>query len=511
MGANSFGTFQAAFAVYGLVNQLFNPTPSDTDKILGAIDRLGQMVAKDFEQLGDLLKQQIHLVIQNEDTLEMANRLAMSSTASDKLARFIRGRDPADLRDADTWSDQSIQFFLNLPLPGPVPTASRTDPFFMPAVVKAGTIRILVITVQDPDYRSVDSNQITNISNLLQGMIDRLKTEIDNAHTVSAQTHLAHSTPPRVIYDGYNHQEHGITLKFFSAAGATDPGNPNDPRAALARTQAQSHRNSGVSAEQAFVGVPQFEALVQSWQRKNTLAPPMQRVSGVGTSDAPASTFKSATGEVYLAWKGADNDSGIYWSTTRNLVPTLTSPTISWTQQQRVPGVGTSAGPALTCFRGTVYLAWKGAGNDAGIWWSQCGDGITWSPQQPVPLARTSSAPALVATTGANLLALEGRGKFKPDLLVEEHRWQDMDTAECWARSGRNCRYRHGQLSGGSRIRRYRVPGLESSRERYQDLVVPMYRRKDLGAPTTDPSGLDKSRAGASGKRTGRTRTRLER
>jgi hypothetical protein len=98
LAANSYGTFQAAFAVYGLVNQLFNPTPSDTDRILSAIDQLSQTVAKDVEKLGDLIKQQIQLVIQNEDTLEMTNRLAMASTASDKLARFIRTREAADLR-----------------------------------------------------------------------------------------------------------------------------------------------------------------------------------------------------------------------------------------------------------------------------------------------------------------------------------------------------------------------------------------------------------------------------
>src|SRR4051794_33412500 len=78
LAANASGTLGAAFAAYGLLNQVFNPTPSDTEKLLAAIDQLRQIIDSDFVKLGDLIKQQIQLVIQNEDTLELTNRLAMA-------------------------------------------------------------------------------------------------------------------------------------------------------------------------------------------------------------------------------------------------------------------------------------------------------------------------------------------------------------------------------------------------------------------------------------------------
>ncbi len=262
LAANSVqvGTFFYAI-ISGLVSE------SDTDKILGAIDQLQQTLDADFAQLGDLIKQQIQLVIENEDALALAQALAHTNTAADKLARFLRTRSASDLEDADTESDLGVQFFLALPDPTPdaPQVASRIDPFFLPGMAKAGVIRMLVIIEQDPGYRAIpdDVNQIQQMMALLRGMIDYVKTTVDQAHTVELKAHEIHTAhDPTIIYDGYYHEERLQPLEFFSAHGVRDL---DDPKATKAHDEAEHARQQGVLAELAFMGVPGFETLLNQW------------------------------------------------------------------------------------------------------------------------------------------------------------------------------------------------------------------------------------------------------
>jgi hypothetical protein len=259
-------------------------TESDTDKLLDAINQLQQTLDNDFAALGDLIKQQIQLVIQNEDTLALAQALAHSRTGSDKLARFFRTNDALDLEAGDTESDLGIQFFLSLPDPQADPTvASRVDPFFMPAAVKAGTIRILVLIKEDPGFRSIpeDVAQINNIIQLIQGMVDRVKRTVDAAHTVELKTTALHTAHGQVIiYHGYAHEEHGLTLEFFATGGARDF---DDPRVAKAEGKADAARQAGVDAELEFMGIPQIEHILAQWAQLVARPHPQPGVVGVGT------------------------------------------------------------------------------------------------------------------------------------------------------------------------------------------------------------------------------------
>jgi hypothetical protein len=91
---------------------------------------------------------------------------------------------------------------------------------------------------------------------------------------------------------------------------------------------------------------------------------------------------------MFMAWKGQSNDPGIYYSTYDGS---------SWSVQQRVEGVGTSAGPSLTVFNGNMFMAWKGQSNDPGIYYSTY-DGSSWSVQQRVEGVGTSAGPSLTET-----------------------------------------------------------------------------------------------------------------
>ncbi|MER7653781.1 hypothetical protein ACH4MD_42445, partial [Streptomyces rimosus] len=43
-----------------------------------------------------------------------------------------------------------------------------------------------------------------------------------------------------------------------------------------------------------------------------------------------------------------------------------------------------------------LYMAWRGALGDTGLWWSQTRNGTTWTPQQQVLGATSMERPALV-------------------------------------------------------------------------------------------------------------------
>jgi hypothetical protein len=117
---------------------------------------------------------------------------------------------------------------------------------------------------------------------------------------------------------------------------------------------------------------------------------PQAKIQNVGTSFRPAlaayNFFDSFTRNslIHMAWKGIDNDQGIYFIK------------FDGNPQQLVPGVGTSVGPSLAAYNGLLYMAWKGIDGDQGIYFATF-DGQNWAPQQNVTGVGTSVGPALLA------------------------------------------------------------------------------------------------------------------
>lgn len=273
--------------IYGFGAQLISSlvSESDKDQILDAVASLEQKMDDDFSALGALIDQQIKLVLENEDSIALASAMAHTGTAMDKLTRYLRVGDPADLESADTESDLGIQFFLALPETASDPSqASQTQPFFIPGITKAGTVRVLVLMANDGVVRRIasDVQQIKAIIALADGMIGSVSAAVDSAHTVVLKTteipnaEAADEDPltpgtdrraaggaPEVIYDGYDHEERGQVLGFYSADGARTF---NDPRVTRAKAAADAGRKQGVAEELAFLGIPQIESLVGKWQ-----------------------------------------------------------------------------------------------------------------------------------------------------------------------------------------------------------------------------------------------------
>jgi hypothetical protein len=131
-----------------------------------------------------------------------------------------------------------------------------------------------------------------------------------------------------------------------------------------------------------------------------------EQVPNVATSAGPAWVVNGS--KTLLAWKGEGNDPGIYWSTTSALKPNANSNQYDWAPQQKVPNVGTSAGPALANLKGVVYMAWKGEGADTRIFLSKLDSNGAWTPQQIVAGIGTSEGPALAVTSNTLYLAWKG-------------------------------------------------------------------------------------------------------
>jgi len=257
----------AAQIVEGIIQLV---SGSDTDAILSAIHNLQTQLQIDVVQLGNLILQQAQILKQEIDLQAMATALSHSDAASSDLANFLRTKTQDDLSLANNESTVGVGFFLN---------QEQTPPnvFFMPGLVKAGTIRLLVTVTQDSNFltsRPDEADQIRQMTLLLKSMIDLIRQKVDTAHVVTEKSHLVHTSPnPRTIIDGYSHQEadtdsNGFNvfreLQFFPCQGL--PVDPLDPAAQKALAQAQDARAKGVADELAFMGIPQLQAVLQSWR-----------------------------------------------------------------------------------------------------------------------------------------------------------------------------------------------------------------------------------------------------
>lgn len=103
------------------------------------------------------------------------------------------------------------------------------------------------------------------------------------------------------------------------------------------------------------------------WQAQQVAAFTDSAVDGnilvaFGTSHGPAAIDRGD--QLAMAWKGIPGDSGIWFASFRDN---------EWSGQIQIPNVGTSDTPCITVLNGRVYVAWKGANDDARIYYSWLG------------------------------------------------------------------------------------------------------------------------------------------
>lgn len=139
-------------------------------------------------------------------------------------------------------------------------------------------------------------------------------------------------------------------------------------------------------------------------------------VPNIGTSATPAST--SFNNCLYSIWKGADTDSGIYFSSM--------NAGNRWSKQLKIPNIGSSTSPALTVLNNYLYIVWKGAASDFSIYFTKMDKFEKCSSQTKIPNIGSSSAPSVTALNGDLYAAWKG---VNSDTAIY---FSKMNTSEIW-------------------------------------------------------------------------------
>lgn len=275
--ANFSGIVSSAMGIYSFISGLNQPSNAE---ILNAIEKLQQTLDNDFTQLGDLIVQQTQVVVDTVNRDAMAGALASSDVATDRILAFLSSHDHDALETAITESIAGVQFFLELGLSSPADLL-----FFLPGLVKAGTIRIFVIASEPKATREpgpVILGSLSSMVALLSTMISSIQATVSAAHTVNTKSHTVKCTVlPQVVtasepefgepyrnvtvVDGYFHEERGVVLEFFDAQRGNPPCEQPSPFERGALAAAEQARTQGIYDELSFIGVPGFEQILQSW------------------------------------------------------------------------------------------------------------------------------------------------------------------------------------------------------------------------------------------------------
>jgi hypothetical protein len=254
--------------LFGTIINLFRP--SDTDRILQAINDLRQDLDRDFRQLGDLIQQQTQIVVDTVNRDAMALALSRSDVAMDRIQEFIINGNLAALETAKSESIAGARFFTELGVSSPDLS------YFLPGIVKATVIRVFVIGAEPMDLHEPDqviSDDMQAISSSLAVMADQMRQKVDSAHVIAQVSHVVQcwgppppepnpqetptgggSTHPVTVIDGFTHEEGGVRLQFFDAQRDTAPCDQPSPYIDDAYQAARNARDSGVHDELAFLG-----------------------------------------------------------------------------------------------------------------------------------------------------------------------------------------------------------------------------------------------------------------
>lgn len=130
----------------------------------------------------------------------------------------------------------------------------------------------------------------------------------------------------------------------------------------------------------------------------------------INTSTAPA--VAAFNGALYMLYKGSGGDTNVYIGrSTANTVGDGSS----WSANRLNPAINTSAAPAVATLNQQLYMLYKGSGGDTNIYIaSSTGgdifDGSTWSATRLNPAINTSVAPGIVVFNGTLYMFYKGSG-----------------------------------------------------------------------------------------------------
>jgi hypothetical protein len=130
-------------------------------------------------------------------------------------------------------------------------------------------------------------------------MINSGINTVTGAHTVSVKSHTIQcpilvrveegvaspsvgKTKTVTVIDGYSHDEHGASLEYFDAQKGNPPCEQPSGLEKGALAAVELSRTQGIAAELAFIGIPGFQQILQSW--KNFVTAPITTVINLNGS-----------------------------------------------------------------------------------------------------------------------------------------------------------------------------------------------------------------------------------
>jgi hypothetical protein len=265
--ANFSGTVQAGIAVINFLRDPQNPFgPNDTDKILDAINQLKQQIAQGFADIGNLILQQATKTNQTINTDTIAAALGNSDAAVTQINRFLDTQDTTAAEQAEELSAAGVAFFKERVSANP--TADDL-PFFIPGMMKAGSLRIFVLAREPVAIRLAPQHiteEINGMSDALSTMINVAKQQTDNAHILTDEIVTIHcprepdggpgppgpGTVPKTLTVLKGDRELNVVTRLCSSAATSEPSDgPN------ARTgPASPPKQTPVAGETRSMGGP---------------------------------------------------------------------------------------------------------------------------------------------------------------------------------------------------------------------------------------------------------------
>jgi hypothetical protein len=211
---------------------------------------------------------------------------------------------------------------------------------------------------------------------------------------------------PRIVRDPDGSvRENRLVEKLLSNPTSKIEGRGSSDRPALAVAGSVHFTGSDQRLFMAWKGVEGDSGIYWAWM-ENGAWTDQRKIEGVGSSHAPALASYTLPGGgvstgLFLAWKGIHDDQSIYFSQNADLSSD------GWAPQEKIGGVGTAQHPALAEFDGAMWMVWRGVDGDHGLYWSRYWDG-TWQPQAKMPNVGSTAGPAMAVCDGRLLLFWKG-------------------------------------------------------------------------------------------------------
>jgi hypothetical protein len=163
----------------------------DTAKIIERIDQLQDALERGLMEIGDLIRQQTEFIRLQFDIQDNEQIRAVAMTAESDLLTYRNLDERPSVLEADDRSAFATHLLLEQQQLQP------TDPFWLGALLLAGTVRIDVIRAVDPDFFAKPGwpDEIYRLADTLQAMIDTIKRQVDSTHVIVEERRVVDEPP----------------------------------------------------------------------------------------------------------------------------------------------------------------------------------------------------------------------------------------------------------------------------------------------------------------------------